>query len=139
MHGHFELKENKYGGFSVNKPCKILPLSTSIDHTNMFGQSYRVLHLKFENLLKDIKKSFPIAKIIVKRECEFLAELQDGHSEIGQFYRQQDLIKDKEKIQRLIPRDSLRGGRVSVLNTWSEVPPTAPFKIRYLDVNSNNI
>ena len=118
----------------------------------MFNQSYRYLHWKFENQIKEIRKNFRVSDITIYHECQLLSDLkvvkhvlsfacvkigvfQDENSEISKFYRQNKVLKSEGKIGRLIPRHSLRGGNCEVYNMLCSIPPEAKEGLYYLDVN----
>ena len=88
---------------------------------NFLKQSYGELHDKFERQIARLKTKYDIVKINILWECEFMTQYP------GEI--------EKVPLERLIPRDSVRGGRVELYELSYDAEKDKKYGLIYVDAN----
>ena len=104
----------------LRKSCTLTPENANENTINFLNMSYGALKRKFNRQKKTLENKN--IRVVVQWECDFLKE-----NELENF--------EKAPLDRLIPRDCLRGGRTETFGVFY-CKTTQPNKVmQYLDVN----
>ena len=88
--------------------CPLLPACATLDTLNPFNIPYGQLLAGFRRMTEQILKRYhsEFDSVVVQAECEFLKDMLDPSTSIGQFYVQNPAQKQKPFLNI---RSALRG------------------------------
>ena len=84
--------------------------------------------------MEEIKKTWPIERILVEHSCKFLRDMNDKSTVIGQFFEKHVTLDDAYFKPRNI-KQSLKGGRVSLLGNSVVLPFGSQYEAAMADFN----
>ena len=121
--GEFTLEEKlrifsfiffQHGHFDPKQPCTLLPIQVSKSSLNIYGEKYSEVVNRFQKKMVEIRNTWPIEEIVVKQSCQFIRDIGDKNTLIGQFFAKCGNI-DQAYFHGRYLKQSLKGGRVELL------------------------
>ena len=130
VHGDFRTEGD------VCKPCNQLPIGTTLNDKNIYGEVYAVKKQRFDKMISKILECYDeIDSVELMYQCDFEKDLHTPGTDIYNFFNSSDTeVTPKTKPPPpMRPRNGLRGGTVE---SYSMVATSSDTHgVYYIDIN----
>ena len=132
IHGHF-INVTDAEGRQQLVPCGYLSAGTDLDSGNIYGEKYRTIRAREQDLHRRMQRGTEVEDIVVEYQCEFEGKMKDPESDVYAFFQSRSHTEG-ELPPPLRPRSALRGGHTELYRMEAVSGPN--YRIQYFDINS---